>query len=445
MKKILLVDDVATNLICASEVLRSDYDVSTAKSGRQALLMLEEMTPDLIILDINMPVMDGYEVFQKIKDNPSWVSIPVVFLTAEADVTKEIKGLEMGAMDFIKKPFEPEVMKTRIDKILQITEHNKALEGAAKRDPLTGLTTRNALKDYINNQPECKVGHFLLMDLDNFKAVNDNFGHIVGDSVLVAVANVLKEVFGVNDGVSRLGGDEFAIFVPGEKSRDEVRALLRRVIAMTEFEISEILADLTDFKVSVSIGVACKPSDAEDYMELYADSDKALYLVKQHGKRGFHFYDTMLKDREDFDEESSRINILQLQRLISETEYKDGAYTVEYEGFKRIYRFVARCMDRKSRDVQIVLFTLHDNNNNPLSEDNEYINILAESVRASLRRGDVATRSGNEQYIVILMDANEDNGFKVAERIRNGFEKTVNDKNITLSFEMESVAGSSAK
>lgn len=439
MKKILMVDDVATNLICAAEVLRSSYEVSTAKSGRQALLMLNEMTPDLIMLDINMPQMDGYEVFERLKAEPAWASIPVVFLTAESDISKEVKGLEMGAMDFIRKPFDPEVMKTRIDKIMQLTERNKELEGAAKKDPLTGLTTRKAFEKYVETATECKKGYFLLLDLDNFKSVNDNYGHIIGDSVLVKLAKVFNEFFGESDGVSRLGGDEFAIFIPGRQTRDELKNTLRKLIASAEFEISEILADFSEFKVSVSIGIAVKPGDAETFNELYADADKALYLVKQNGKRGYHFYDTMLKDREDFDEESTRINILQLQRLISENDHKDGAYTVEYEGFKRIYRFVARCMDRKSQDVQIVLFTLSKKDKSGIGKDNNYMEVLGSAVTNSLRRGDVATQSGTEQYVVILMDANEENGRKVAERIRNEFEKAVNDDTVNLSFEMESV------
>lgn len=441
MKQILMVDDVATNLICAAEVLRQSYEVSTAKSGRQALLMLNEMEPDLIMLDINMPQMDGYEVFEKLQANPKWAKIPVVFLTAESDMTNEVKGLSMGAMDFIRKPFDPEVMKTRIDKIMSITEEKKVLEGAANRDTLTNLSTRKTLENFMESE-NGQEGYFLLLDLDNFKQVNDTYGHVVGDSVLVKIAHVFEEVVGVGDRICRLGGDEFAIFLNADTDRESVKNLIRRLIATCEFEISDLIADYSDFKVSVSIGIACKPDDATEFQQLYSMADKALYFVKQNGKRGYHFYDSMALSKEEADKENNLIDLLQLQRLIKENDDSDGAYQVEYEGFKRIYRFVSRCMDRKNQDVQIVLFSINGVDLQDLEHENKYITSLGEAVKTSLRRGDVATQCGKGQYVVILMDANEDNGHKVIERIKSNFEGSVSDKDIELTYETESVKGS---
>lgn len=441
MKQILMVDDVATNLICAAEVLRQSYEVSTAKSGRQALLMLNEMEPDLIMLDINMPQMDGYEVFEKLQANPKWAKIPVVFLTAESDMTNEVKGLSMGAMDFIRKPFDPEVMKTRIDKIMSITEEKKVLEGAANRDTLTNLSTRKNLENFMESE-NGQEGYFLLLDLDNFKQVNDTYGHVVGDSVLVKIAHVFEEVVGVGDRICRLGGDEFAIFLNADADRESVKNLIRRLIATCEFEISDLIADYSDFKVSVSIGIACKPDDATEFQQLYSMADKALYFVKQNGKRGYHFYDSMALSKEEADKENNLIDLLQLQRLIKENDDSDGAYQVEYEGFKRIYRFVSRCMDRKNQDVQIVLFSINGVDLQDLEHENKYITSLGEAVKTSLRRGDVATQCGKGQYVVILMDANEDNGHKVIERIKSNFEGSVSDKDIELTYETESVKGS---
>lgn len=439
MKKILMVDDVATNLICAVEVLRTSYEVSTAKSGRQALLMLDEMNPDLIMLDVNMPVMDGYEVFEKLQANPEWADIPVVFLTAETDMNKELKGLSMGAMDYIRKPFDPEVMKTRIDKILSITDKRKELEIQANKDSLTSLPTRKALDLFMSKDEKAANGYFLLLDMDNFKAVNDNYGHVIGDEVLQKLAKVFIDIVGDSERICRLGGDEFAMFLPATLSRDDVKDLVRRMIATCEFEISDTLAEFNDFKVSVSVGISIKPSDGEDFQTLYNNADKALYFVKQNGKRGYHFFDSMNRKREDFDDENTRIDLIQFQRLISENDEKDGVYKVEYEGFKRIYRFVARCMERKDQDVQIVLFTLKDENKKVFLENNEYLIKLGDAIANSLRRGDVATQCGECQYVVILMDANEENGRKVAGRIMNKYEKAVPNGQVTLSYEMQTV------
>ncbi|MCR4989506.1 MAG: diguanylate cyclase [Lachnospiraceae bacterium] len=440
MKHILMIDDVATNLICAAEVLREDYEVSTAKSGKQALLMLGELTPDLIMLDINMPQMDGYEVFAKLKENPEWAKIPVIFLTAESDMAKEVKGLSMGAMDFIRKPFDPQVMKTRIDKVLSLNEQRLETEGSARRDSLTNLSTRKTFEEYLSSE-ECENGYFLILDLDNFKKVNDSYGHVVGDAVLVKLASVFEEVVGNRDRVCRIGGDEFAIFIPGKISRDEIRNTIRRLIATSEFEIGNLIADYSDYKVSVSVGISCKPEDSKSFQDLYSMADKALYFVKQNGKRGYHFYDSEPVSKEDVDAEDNMIDLMQLQRLISETETKDGPYNVESEGFKRIYRFVARCMDRKNQDVQIVLFTINGVDSNSLDKYNEIMKTLTGAVSNSLRRGDVATAFGKAQYVVILLDANEENGIKVADRIKEVFHDAVSNKDITLVYEMKSVEG----
>ena len=117
MKHILIVDDVTTNLKCAAEVLKDTYDVTTAKSGKAALQILREIQPDLIMLDVNMPEMNGFEVMERIKEDPVTRDIPVIFLTAEADKENEVTGLKMGAMDFIKKPFEPDIMRSRIETV----------------------------------------------------------------------------------------------------------------------------------------------------------------------------------------------------------------------------------------------------------------------------------------------------------------------------------------
>ena len=138
-KHILIVDDVTTNLKLAAEVLQEHYKLSMAKSGQQAIQFLEKAKPDLILLDIRMPEMDGYQTLERIKANPNTANIPVVFLTVDDQRESEIKGLKMGAMDFILKPFEPEVMLSRIEKILQIEDLRKNLSISARKDVLTGL------------------------------------------------------------------------------------------------------------------------------------------------------------------------------------------------------------------------------------------------------------------------------------------------------------------
>ncbi len=442
MKHILMVDDVATNLKCAAEVLKDSYEITTARSGKQALLIVKEYIPDLILLDINMPEMDGYEVMERLKENPDTKDIPIIFLTAETDQASEVKGLKMGAMDFIRKPFEPEVMRSRIDKILQMTDQKRELMDIAKKDDLTDLLNRRYLENMFNKaDASVERGYFLLLDLDNFKLVNDHFGHMIGDEVLIKFSRVLQEEVEEKDAVCRVGGDEFVVFISGENSDDKIKSIARRLIAGIEFEVNDLISDACDFKLSVSVGIAEKPVDGKTFQELYSAADKALYYVKQNGKRGYHFYHGLGDKESDNDEENNLINLLQLQRLIQERGHQSGAYRVEYDGFKRIYHFVSRCMERKSQDVQLVLFTLTDGQAADMDSGraSAAIETLEEAVSKSLRRGDVATRCGNIQYVAILMNASTQNGNLVVERIQKKFAELSDDEDIFLEYEMQSV------
>ncbi len=441
MKQILIVDDVAADLESAVEVLKDSYDITAKDSGRKALDLLQDMQPDLILLDVNMPEMDGYEVMEELKKDRKLNEIPVIFLTSQADQKSEIKGLKMGAMDFVRKPFEPEVMRSRIDKILQLTEQKRELQMIAQKDGLTDLLNRRYMENLLNQTDiNEEKGYFLLFDLDNFKLVNDNFGHIVGDEVLIKFAKVLQEEVGPKDSVCRLGGDEFAVYVSGSRSRDEVKRMARRMIAGIEFEINDMLLDSCDVKVSVSIGIAEKPSDGAGFTELYGAADKALYYVKQNGKRGYHFFHDGEIDYEKAEEDNNQINLLQLQRLVQERGHNSGAYRVGYEGFKRIYHFVTRCMERKKQDVQLVLFTVQDAEGGDVESDmaERGISILEQAVTHSLRRGDVATKCGTAQYVVILMNASSENGELVANRICSKFAEILGDESLSLTYEIQS-------
>ncbi len=442
MKHILVVDDVINDLKCAEEILKDIYQITAVDTGEKALLFLEDNMPDLILLDVDMPAMNGYEVMEQLKSDEVFSEIPIVFLIEGADRENEIRCLKMGAMDFVKKPFEPELMLSRIGKILKLTEQNKILQDIARKDGLTDLLNRRYMEKLLNQTDNREEkGFFLLLDLDNFKLVNDTFGHVVGDEVLVRFAGVLKEEVDKEGCVCRLGGDEFAIYIPKNYKKEELKKIVRRMIAVIEFEVNELLSESCGFKVSVSIGIAEKPGDGRSFMELYSAADKALYYVKQNGKRGFHFYGDSQKDIEESEKENKLINLIQLQRLIQEKGCGAGAYKVEYDGFKRIYHFISRCKDRKSQDLQLLLFTVKDTSDNEIGNEkaDKGIRILEEAVVQSLRKEDVATKCGNIQYVAILVNASYQNGTIVAHRIQQKFDELLKDDTMTLVYEMQSV------
>lgn len=444
MKHILMVDDVATNLKCAGKVLKDKYELSKAKSGKQALEMIKERKPDLVLLDISMPEMDGYEVVEKIKENAEWADIPVVFLTADGDSESEIKAFQLGAMDFIRKPFDPNILMTRMDRILQIEETRKELKLTARRDVLTDLWNRQYLEERVNREGEktTGTGALVLIDMDNFKSVNDNYGHIAGDRILEQFADVLRKFTSEKDVVCRFGGDEFGVFFEGPIDREDLNKRIMGIIHDVEEKLSELEGGKTD--ISASAGVSLMPEDGVDFLTLYNKADKALYYVKQNGKRSYHLF----QEKESYSygnkqgNGNSVLDIAQLKRIIEEKAHLSGAYQVEYDGFRRIYQFVSRCIERNGQEVQIVLFTIVHSNivNMDMAEMQEAMIHLETAIRTSLRKGDVATKYNNAQYIVILMETSKENGQKVVARIKDMWRQEM-DKNkaFSLRYDIEAI------
>lgn len=419
-KHILIVDDVTTNLKLASDVLQDRYRLSMAKSGRQALDFLEKAKPDLILLDVRMPDMDGYETLENIKANPETSGIPVVFLTVDDQRESEIKGLKMGAMDFILKPFEPEVMLSRIDKILQIEDLRKNLTNSARKDSLTGLWNRKYLEEDVEKYltGDNAKGAFLVMDIDRFKMINDSFGHMVGDRVITEFANLINQKVGPRDIAARLGGDEFVVFLKGQYAYEEVIEYCTIVLKEVNENISTLVSGSD---VTASIGIAMIPDDGMSFDELYSNADKALYYVKQNGKNNYHFYrqhEVSLGVSGDANFDSSK-DMKRLENLIREHTLNEGAYKVEYDSFSQIIKFVSRSISRTGEEVQLALFTLvHDPNVKLTMEKLEQsLKELERAVVVSLRQGDVATQFSAFQYVVLLMNTDTEDAKKISERI----------------------------
>ncbi|MBQ9688385.1 response regulator, partial [bacterium] len=193
MKHILIVDDNKFNLLAAKTTLEDIYMISEVRSGTEALQFLKSNKPDLILLDIIMPDMDGFEVMEIIKNTPEISSIPIVFLTADTEADTESKCLSAGAMDFIVKPFVPAVMRSRIARILELEDFRMGLanrldekiqevsqiKSKSLQDALTGLWNRTYTEDKVNEMLKKGTGGALFMiDMDNFKLINDRYGHI---------------------------------------------------------------------------------------------------------------------------------------------------------------------------------------------------------------------------------------------------------------------------
>jgi len=438
-KHILIVDDVTTNLKCLGEILRKDYALSMAKSGEQALSMMNKLSPDLVLLDVKMPGMDGYETFKRMKEDPMLSEVPVVFLTADTENDSEVKGLRLGACDFIKKPYEPDIMIQRIERVISQEEKNKKIRESALKDPLTGLWNRKYIEHQINILKSDKsTGSFLILDLDNFKGINDNYGHVAGDAALESFARTLQRFVHKDDIVARIGGDEFAVFLRNCYGKELLSDRITGLIKQVEKELKIVKED--DTISSVSIGISAFPFDGLTFTELYNNADKALYYVKRNGKSGFHFYDAAEKFSFLEQENTDVIDLSQLKGYIEEADKSDGPFKVEYNNFKSIYRFLKRYVERTGLCVQILLFTLKDLSLTISEESLELsksMNILEGCIKDSLRKNDVSTQYTRFQHLVILMDVNDENRQIVVDRIMTYWNERNKNQNVLLKYDIE--------
>lgn len=435
MKTILVVDDDKQNLAAAREVLSGEYRVLPIMKGQQALTYLESGDCDIILLDINMPEMDGFEVLKRIREMEQHRSIPVIFLTADNDVETETRCFKEGAIDFIAKPFVPDVMLSRIGRILELEELRRSLAdrleqktrevsdimSKSRQDPLTGLWNRVYTEETINDMLEHGTeGALMMMDLDNFKSINDNYGHIAGDKTLQMFAETLRDISTEEDVLCRIGGDEFVVFVKDVTSKSELSNHAAGIIANLCGKIEECEFDTN---TSISIGIARTPEDGTQFTDLYNAADKALYYVKQNGKNFYHFFSDTLQAENN--RGGKTVDLKYLQELMSRADNGMGPYHMDFESFHHVYNFISRFVDRSHRDVQTLLFTVCENGNAQLdAAENEYVlELLEKAIYTSLRRSDVSTRYSSKQLIVILMDTNGENGDMVAERIIENFNK----------------------
>ena len=449
MKHILIVDDNKTNLTSAKLVLNDIYKVTPVISGAQALKFLENNTTDLILLDINMPEMDGFEVMTKIRATEKSSHIPIIFLTADNDAETESRCLEAGALDFIAKPFVPGVMRSRIGRILELEELRKSLankleekiqevtdmKSKSQRDPLTGLFNRSYTEELVNKRiSEGEHGALFMIDMDNFKAINDNYGHIAGDHTLKMFAETMTKFSSENDILCRIGGDEFVMFVSGETSKSVIGNKASDIISDLCYKLEECKFETNS---SVSIGIAQTPDDGSDFNTIYNAADKALYYVKQNGKNSYHFYSD--KNAEENRRLSQSVDLQYLRECMKRIDPGRGAYLMDYESFHHVYNFIRRTVERSKREVQTVLFTINSSNPNGRIETAETevaVELLEQAIFTSLRRVDVSTRYSSRQVIVILLDSNSENGDMVAERVVNCFYKLYTGNNITIEYDI---------
>lgn len=446
MKTILVVDDNKINLAAARKVLSNDYKVIPVMKGDQALTYLESGDCDVILLDINMPDMDGFEVLEKIRQKERHRNTPVIFLTADNDSETETRCFREGAIDFIAKPFVPEVMLSRIGRILELEELRRSLadrleqktkevsdmRNKSSQDALTGLWNRAHTQEAVNQLLQAGTkGALLMIDMDNFKAINDNYGHIAGDQTLKMFADTLRKYSEPEDILCRIGGDEFVVFVKDVTSKSELGNRASDIISDLCYKLEQCKFETNS---SVSIGIAQAPEDGTEFDRLYNAADKALYYVKQNGKNSYHFFSDKVQAEKN--RASKMVDLNYLRDFMSRADSGRGAYLLDFESFHHVYNFIRRFVERSNHDVQTLLFTVSEIGGDDMDtgETELALELLEKAIYLSLRRSDVSTRYSSKQVIVILMDANNENGDIVARRIIDCFQKIYTGGKVSIDY-----------
>jgi len=300
---VLVVDDEANSRLLLKTYLSSaGYEVLTARTGEEALQIIKEQTPSTIILDIMLPKMNGYEVCKKLKSSKSTDFIPVILVTALRGSQERVQGTEAGADDFVSKPFNRVELLTRVKSLLRIKRLHETLQTKVKElqktqeklkqmavtDGLTGLHNYRSFMHQLHMEISRSERFHLpvslvMLDIDFFKDYNDTYGHPNGDKVLKSFAELVKKNIREVDFFARYGGEEFSIILPGTDKKSAVKAAekLRLIVEKKSFPMEN---KNETGKITISLGVAAFPDDAEDEKKLIRLADKALYQAKRNGR-----------------------------------------------------------------------------------------------------------------------------------------------------------------
>ncbi len=287
---VLAIDDAPTNIKLLGQILGPHYRFLFATKGSDGLEIAVTQRPDLILLDVMMADMDGHEVCKQLKSNPLTQNIPVVFITALKEQTDEAYGLEIGAIDYITKPFCPAIVKARVRNHLELKRYRDLLESQAATDGLTGIPNRRHFDQSMEREWRSAIRRksnlsLIMIDIDFFKPYNDHYGHVLGDECLRTVGQAL--VGGArrpSELVARYGGEEFVCLLPDTELSGALHVageILERVRVLQLPHLASPIAS----QVTLSLGVAsASPLLGQLPQELIALADEQLYLAKKSGR-----------------------------------------------------------------------------------------------------------------------------------------------------------------
>lgn len=294
----LIIDDDTMNREILKLLFSNKYAVLEAESGEEGLAVMESCqgSINVVLLDLIMPGMSGFDVLKRRRELEYFKDVPVVVITSSVEMESQIKSFELGANDYVTKPFVPEIVISRVDNVLASHRRFLSIELEAQKlkvkselDQMTGLYNKTTVEYLIHEQLKAdrvRNNVLFVIDIDNFKSVNDISGHLAGDHVIKIIADLISSHFRKTDIVGRIGGDEFAVLMVDVPSMDIVYRKVNELIQLMRYKPNLTIPE----NVTLSIGIAGNHSDSTSYAELFEKADEALYRAKEDGKACYREY-----------------------------------------------------------------------------------------------------------------------------------------------------------
>jgi diguanylate cyclase (GGDEF)-like protein len=285
MDTILVIDDTKTNIDILLELLSDSYDVLVAVDYKSAFEILEDEHVDLILLDIVMPEIDGFEVCKRLKEHKLFCDIPVIFITVKADEESIEKAYDIGGSDYITKPFKVKELLARINRELKINNLINNLEYISSHDIMTGIYNRRKFFELAQDRfyyGDKSTLYAIMVDIDRFKSINDTFGHACGDAVIKATTKAISDSLNEDDIIGRLGGEEFAIILNRESTIDLIEEIekIRKIIESMKGKSD----NNQTIRFTVSFGISKYDPIIDNMDRLLKRADIALYEAKNSGR-----------------------------------------------------------------------------------------------------------------------------------------------------------------
>ncbi|MBO4914474.1 MAG: diguanylate cyclase [Oscillospiraceae bacterium] len=435
MKKIMIVDDAQLLSSAAEAVSSAGYDVIVYPSG-EAVDRYGSERPDLVLCELDSPQISGLELLSLLSERYSEL-IPILFTSDSEDSEAESRAFDAGAMDYVRRPFMPSVLLHRIDNALRQIDSVRQLQGlkvVAETDPMTGLYNKVFVQKTLGELCARADGTLMMIDLDNFKLVNDLYGHGMGDRVIIRFADILRGVIRSSDDiVGRVGGDEFMIFCRDVHSERLIADKTAAINSGLLEAAREYMGADMNIPLGASVGAVFVPEEGRSFDELFKKADKALYTAKENGKHGCAFFHGTGAQGGSADHQNESPSLIGARKILEERVKQRGAYETNFDDFRSIFRFISRRVDSYHYDVEFILFSFD------IDIADEKVEAFGNLLHRTLRRSDVFSKSSRTQYMVLLPQPVPDHGEAAIRRVMEKWRQL--DARTNIYCEHESLLG----